>query len=644
MKQTDDRPDWRLRFKAFLLWCLARAWLATLRVEVRGREKVEKLRQSGPLVYVFWHGSQFALFRANPEKKLAALTSLSRDGRMQALILQRFGVRPVFGSSSRGGLRGLLALGRALNQGWSVAMAADGPRGPAREAKAGAVALASAAGRPLVPVGVWGRRKLVFRRAWDRFMLPCPFSRVTVCFGEPLQMERVHNRTQLQACCDSLTRAINGLEDRLMDESQSAQSGNHKLGLFLYRFVWILFLPLVLLYFLARPKLRHGLTERLGGRAGGMLRQPTGVVWFHAASAGDVLALEPVARALKERRPELFFLLTAVTDSGWRMAGRLKAFDLVRYAPFDIASAPRRLIRAYRPQVLVLQQAELWPEMLNSARSSGVKVVLINGRLHPRRLAAYRVLFRLVGNLLRQMDVLCLSAADDLERARALGAEEAKLKLVGNSKFDALPQPPAPADLAGLKAALAPRDEPLWLAGSTHRGEERIVLQAFLRLRQRHPLLRLVIAPRYPERSSEVTRMARSMGLSVGRRSRGEVGEVIVLDTMGELRAACYLARMVFVGGSLVPRGGHNLLEPALAARPVLFGPHQDNFPQAAEVLRGQGGFEVSGPEQLAQVVDYLLTDPLAAERLGREAREAVMSRRQAAQACAGEILRLLEH
>ncbi len=202
------RPDslW-LRLKAWLVWFLSRIVHATLRIRVVGKENIEMHRGSGPLVYAFWHGRQFLLFGAIPERPLVVLSSLSYDGRMQARICRRFGLEVVFGSSSRGGLKGMLALYRSVRRGKSVAIAVDGPRGPCFKVKAGALAIAAATGRPVVPVASAARRMIVLASAWDRFQIPIPFTRAVVVFGEPLGVDATDR--------NGLDKAASLLESRL---------------------------------------------------------------------------------------------------------------------------------------------------------------------------------------------------------------------------------------------------------------------------------------------------------------------------------------------------------------------------------------------------------------------------------------------
>lgn len=209
------RLDFTTRLKAFIVWLLARLLLLTLRVRVSGLGEVQRLRHEGPLVYAFWHGRQLALFGAIPERPLVVMASLSRDGNMQAAICRRFGLEVVRGSSSRGGLGGLLGLGRMLRRGRSVALAVDGPRGPAHQAKPGVLALAAASGRPIVPVAAGLRRKLVLRRAWDRFQIPAPFTRVQVVFGEPLTVEPAPGSARMEELARQLDRRLQSLCDEV---------------------------------------------------------------------------------------------------------------------------------------------------------------------------------------------------------------------------------------------------------------------------------------------------------------------------------------------------------------------------------------------------------------------------------------------
>jgi 3-deoxy-D-manno-octulosonic-acid transferase len=302
-----------------------------------------------------------------------------------------------------------------------------------------------------------------------------------------------------------------------------------------YLIFWLL-LPFLLLH----PRVRQGIRLRLGLYDGVALPPPGPRVWFHGASAGDVLGLVPIVRELKALRPDARVIISSVTDSGASMARQRlvpeSLADLVTFLPYDLPGACRRAVAALRPDVLVLEYTELWPQLIEAARGAGVKLALTNGRLRPRNVPRYRLLFRLVGNLLEKFDVLMMRAEDEAERALLLGAPRDRVHVTGNTKFDALAVSVPVEEDASLRQALALEAGRLWVCGSTHEGEEAGLLSVFTELRREHADLRLLIAPRYIERAPRVLALARSGGLRARLRSQpGGPEPVIVLDTIGEL-------------------------------------------------------------------------------------------------------------
>ena len=403
--------------------------------------------------------------------------------------------------------------------------------------------------------------------------------------------------------------------------------------------VFAALLPFLLLH----PRVRQGVRRRFG------FYEPIDIgpgprVWLHGASAGDILGLVPIVRELKALRPDARVIISAITDSGASMAQqKLVAQGLAQLAtflPYDLPGACRRALAALKPDVLVLEYTELWPQLIHAAADAGVKVAMTNGRLSPGNVGRYRLLFRLVGNLLERFDLLLMRAEEEAERALVLGADPEVVHVTGNTKFDALAVSVPLTEDAALRAALSlrPREEPatgggqrLWVCGSTHEGEEGPLLEVFAALRKDAPDLRLLIAPRYIERAGRVLTLARSMGLQARLRSQpGGADPVIVLDTIGELVRAYQLATIVFVGGSFGTRGGQNILEPAACGKPVLFGPRMENFKDSVGVLVGRGGLQVRDPAALLRLLRDLLARPGEIEKLGELAREAVSSVRGA--------------
>ncbi|MDC0708937.1 3-deoxy-D-manno-octulosonic acid transferase [Stigmatella sp. ncwal1] len=376
-------------------------------------------------------------------------------------------------------------------------------------------------------------------------------------------------------------------------------------------------------------KTRHGLGQRLGFYAPGVLPGGSGpMLWLHGASAGDLLALSPMFGPLRERFPGCRILLSTTTNTGFLMArDRLaKQIDGVVYAPYDVWGATRRAVKAIQPDLLVLEYTEIWPNLIRAAKRKGASIALTNGRFSPKNLGKYRWLFALIGNPLRDMDLFLMRQEEEAERARHLGAPGARVWVTGNTKFDALAAAPVQEDEALRRALGLPEGGPVLMAGSTHEGEEALLLSVYRRLLPAHPSLRLVVAPRYIDRAERILGLAREAGLTAGLRSRNnpEGGQVVVLDTMGELGRAYRLATLVFVGGSFTKRGGQNILEPAGQGKPVLYGPHMDNFQDSVQVLEGRGGIQVQDAEALHLRVSELLSRPEALQALGEQARQTV--------------------
>lgn len=397
------------------------------------------------------------------------------------------------------------------------------------------------------------------------------------------------------------------------------------------------------------PKLRHGVPFRLGFyRRSFDLGSGSPRIWLHGASAGDLLSLEPMMRELKARRPGCCIIVTTITNSGLAMARKklTGVADVVVHAPYDLPGATRRAMAALRPDLLVLEYTEIWPNLIRAASKAGVRIALTNGRFNPDKLSRYRAFFGAIGNPLRRIDCFLMRSDEEAERVLALGAAPDRVWVTGNTKFDALVLDGANGREQALRAEMAlDRDAPVFMAGSTHEGEEEHVLAVYEKLLQRHPGLQLVVAPRYLERAGKIMALAAEAGLSVRLRSGGAAAgraQVTILDTIGELAVAYRLATLVFVGGSFVTRGGQNVLEPAAQGRPVLFGPHMENFKDSVQVLVGRGGIQVATPDQLLKVADELLSRPDQLEELGLLARGAVTAIRGASARNVDHMLRIL--
>jgi len=371
------------------------------------------------------------------------------------------------------------------------------------------------------------------------------------------------------------------------------------------------------------------LRERLGLRAHQPPAAPCG--WIHAVSVGEAIAAAPLVEGLRRRWPALPLVVSTVTETGARVVRqRFTGLASHRYLPLDFPGASRRVIASIRPAFFVGMETELWPNLLRTLAARGVPAMVANGRLSDRSFRRYRLVRGAMRRVLADVSVFGMQSDEDARRVIALGATPERVVVTGNVKHEALPDPAGAADLWRRLAGLAPR-QMVWIAGSTHRGEEGGVLDAHVAARATRPDLALIIAPRHPERVGEVISLVTARGFTAVRRSElpGAVPDrattVIVLDTVGELAQLYSIADVVFVGGSLAPFGGHNMLEPAARAKPVLFGPHTTNFRDAATLLLdSEGGRLVHDSRELGVELIRLLDDPLLRATSGEKAHAAV--------------------
>jgi 3-deoxy-D-manno-octulosonic-acid transferase len=365
------------------------------------------------------------------------------------------------------------------------------------------------------------------------------------------------------------------------------------------------------------------------------LRLPSvtpGGAWIHGASVGEAMIVRGLARALRSVRPELPLAVSAYTTTGRAQLPAVPDVDAAFFVPLDFRGLAARVFGALRPTVLALVETELWPNMLHEAHAAGVAVVVLNGRLSPERMSRYRRLYRLYRPLLKQIRSIGAQSEDDARRWHELGVRPEAVTVTGNIKYD-LPLPAEDPEELRRRLGLATR-RPVLVAGSTAAGEDGMVLEAFERGRQAHPDLLLVLAPRHVTRADEVEQVIHARGLSAVRySSRAPVGasDVLLVDTVGELASLYRLASVAFVGGSLVPIGGHNLLEPAASGAPVLYGPYTDHVREPAEaLLQAGGGRRVRDAPELGQAVQQLLDDADLRRKMGDSASELVQANRGA--------------
>jgi len=405
----------------------------------------------------------------------------------------------------------------------------------------------------------------------------------------------------------------------------------HSIAWVLYNVGCALLLPAFGVYMLWRTLVRNKGLSSIGERLGAVAEPlepvqncPDRVIWVHAVSAGEVAAVAPVVERIRLAEPMAHIVISTITDTGREMVGTQRLDpDALIYFPFDLPWVVERVLDVMDPDTIVVVETELWPNLMEAASRRGIPLVVVNGRVSDRSFGRARLLKPLFHWVLSNVELLCAQSQIDADRFIALGAPPERVIVTGNSKFDEQFPAVNEADINKYRRDFGfARDDTVLLAASTHEGEEEIILDAFTRLRVTHPKLQLIIAPRHPERGGRIEKLVHEHGYNAYRRSRAlESGgqdplapegdpqvRVAILDTMGELARVYAVASVTFVGNSLVPGGGHNILQPLAQGKAVLFGPNMQNFRDIAAICLREGvAFEVSGLDQLVEVADRLL-------------------------------------
>jgi 3-deoxy-D-manno-octulosonic-acid transferase len=383
------------------------------------------------------------------------------------------------------------------------------------------------------------------------------------------------------------------------------------------------------------------LRQRLGWLPVGVNVDEEASVWIHAVSVGEVLAARALLPDLRAQHPRLRIYLSTTTRTGQQVAQqRAPDVDGVFYFPLDLPFSVRRTLDRINPRLFVMVETEIWPTLLRACRRRGVKTALVNGRISSRSYPRYRLVRPFLRRVLADVDRFCMQSEESARRVVEIGAPRERVSVTGSLKFDALDQPGPAVGTSGRDRVLRyfrVRDgRPVVVAASTLRGEEGPVLTAFREVQRGAPDALLVLAPRHPERFDEVTALARAEGFGVERRSALAIdaeprADVVVLDTIGELARLFQVATVVFVGGSLVNAGGHNILEPAVFGKPVVFGPHMQNFAEIAAMFLEHGAaVQVASPRELTASLVALARDPVSRASLGAAARALVAANRGA--------------
>ncbi|MFH1867454.1 MAG: 3-deoxy-D-manno-octulosonic acid transferase [Candidatus Omnitrophota bacterium] len=427
----------------------------------------------------------------------------------------------------------------------------------------------------------------------------------------------------------------------------------------IYNIIFIIFSFFYIPVFLIKKKKRHGIGLRFGIYPEDLiskLRERKNI-WIHAVSVGETMAVSSLITKLRSRFPGYRLVITTVTETGNSVARKLAAEDdIVLFLPFDVTFIIRKAMRYIRPSLLIIVETELWPNLIREASRNQVATILINGRISEGSFKGYACVRFMIAPVLRGIDLLLMQTDVDRDRIIFLGADESRVKISGNLKFDSI----SSAGLSEqkkkeLNSLLNIKEgEELLVAGSTHAGEEEAVIKAFKNLKDQFDSLRLLIAPRHIERIPDIEKLIENYGCKPVRISklststicdmRNAKYEIFILDTIGQLKDFYSIAKVVFVGGSLVKKGGQNFIEPALFSKPIVFGPYTFNFRDITEMfLKNEAALMANDGLSLKKALERLLLNPGLCKDMGERAKNIVEANKGATDITLGAIEGMLK-
>lgn len=621
-------------------------------IEPAGRD--DFLAAHRPAIIAVWHGQFLLAPKAKPlEVPLAIMLARHGDAELFASSLERFNTTLIRGAGAgerrknRGGVYALRASLRTLDENVFVGMTADVPPGPARRAGEGIVTLARMSGRPIIPLAAATSRYHALR-TWSRMTINLPYGTLACVFGDPIFVPPDADAAAMEVARRAVEDGLNRATARAYELAgadphratprprEAARPAPQDLaaphepgfGLRSYRALTRLIEPAAPLVLGARERRGREDHARRSERLGiASVPRPDGsLVWIHAASVGELNAVLPLAEALRRERRELRFLFTSgtVTSAGVA-AQRMSPGDIHQYVPLDSPRFVRRFLDHWRPDASVLTESEIWPNLVLETSRRAIPMALVNARMSDRSYERWMRMRSLGAPLFSAFDVVLAQNDKLAERFKQIGARRSIG--VGNLKIDSPPPPRDDGRLAQLRQALAGR--PVLVAASTHDGEERAIAAAHRLLARTTPSLCTVIAPRHPERGTEIAEQMKSAGFRTAQRSMGtlpaEGTEIYVADTIGELGTIYALSPVAFVGGSLTNRGGQNPIEAVRCGAAVIAGPHWHNFRDAYDTLIEHGGAcVVRTAEELAEAAARLLADEVELQRMRAGAQSAL--------------------
>jgi 3-deoxy-D-manno-octulosonic-acid transferase len=394
-------------------------------------------------------------------------------------------------------------------------------------------------------------------------------------------------------------------------------------------------------------KYRAGLGERLGKVPPRLQPQTRPTIWVHAVSVGEMLAVSGLVDELRQRLPRYRVVVSTTTATGQKLAQQRFGEESVFYFPLDFAFAIRPYLSTLQPKLIVLAETEFWPNFLRLAHDHGARVAVVNARISDRSWPGYRRVLRILARVLRNVDLFLAQTKEDARRLCDIGAPAERIEVSGNLKFDVV-APPAPPIVSSLRLAFGDAGAgPVIVCGSTVEDEEGLLLRAFENVLASHPRAVMILAPRHPERFGKVVQLLEELGIRFWRRSLWSggpiAGGIFLIDTIGELASLYGLGDIAFVGGSLVPRGGHNIIEPAQHGVPIIVGNHTENFRDIVGLFQSNDAVRVAGPAEFPLVLMDLLSNEAERVALGRRGTETLQSQMGATERTVQALEQLLE-
>ena len=615
-----------------------------------------------PCIVTMWHG-QFLLLPLikYPSFETDAMLARHGDAEILGATLRNFGITLIRGAGAagrakdRGGAHAYRAAVQALRDGRSVAMTADVPGGEARQAGLGVVMVARQSGRPVLPMAIATSRYIAFD-TWSRMTINLPWSDLGFAIGDAVHVPRDAGPEALEACRKAVETSLDAATQLAYARANADPTratpglprGSTEPGLRLgaYRALTSFARPVAPLLLKLRERRGKEDPQRRNERLGQpRIPRPQGrLVWFHAASVGETNAILPLIAALREERPSLSFLLTTGTITSAKLASeRLGSHTMHQYAPLDAPQYVRSFLDHWQPDLAVLTESEIWPNLILETSARRIPLALVNARMTRRSYRRWRSITGISRPLFSRFSVVLAQNEALARRFKSLGAVSALA--AGNLKIDTPPPPIDPVALDRLRPALGGR--PLLVAASTHEGEDAIVAEAHNQLRGTVPGLCTIIAPRHPERGAAIASLLKGQGLNVAQRSLGALPErssdAYIADTIGELGLLYALAPVAFIGGSLVDRGGQNPIEAVRQGAAVITGPHWQNFSDTYRALLDhEAVVVVRSATELAGAAGRLLADQAELRRMRDRASMALAALSGALPRTVEALLRLL--